>query len=162
MSYASDMLTEQLCEGWETYPDLKKFHDEVDQDSDFYHRRFNEDSPRLFSTQTDQLESIRVSDNKDVETQSIDSPESLEELLQVNKTSSKEAYYIFRQENSWGRFKATKRSFQKVLTCHAVFFPFLDSLHGFGLKTEEDHKIWDGHHTFVSDRLGEGNDDLQY
>ena len=58
------MLAEQLYGGWETYPDIKKSHCEMDQDPEFYPRRFNEDSPRLFSTQTDQLESIRVSDNK--------------------------------------------------------------------------------------------------
>ena len=57
---------------------------------------------------------------------------------------------IFTQEDSWGRFKATKESFQKVLARHAVFSPFLDCIHGFGFKTEEDHKIWDGYHASLS------------
>lgn len=39
-----------------------------------------------------------------------------------------------------------------MLACHTVFHPFLDCLHGFGFKTEEDYRIWDGFHVLISDR----------
>jgi hypothetical protein len=53
-------------------------------------------------------------------------------------------FSVIQQEDSWARFEITKDTCQKILSCHNVFLPFLDCLHSFGLKTEEDSRIWDG------------------
>jgi len=45
---------------WEAWPNRNEPHVPNDQDSDFYYRRFNEDSSRLFSTQSNFLELFRV------------------------------------------------------------------------------------------------------
>ena len=59
---------------------------------------------------------------------------------------------IIRQEYSWDRFKATREIIQGVLSLHEVFAPFLDCIHSFGFKTEEDDEAWYGHRSAISDR----------
>jgi hypothetical protein len=72
-----------------------------------------------------------------------------------HKRLSKLPSSVIRQEYSWGRFRATQELFQKILTYHDVFPPFIDAAHAFGFKTDEDDKVWDGFRASISDSVWE-------
>jgi hypothetical protein len=53
--------TDNPDRGWEIYPDVEPAYSSFDYDSGFYRHRFDEDAPRLFSRQADDLTSYFIS-----------------------------------------------------------------------------------------------------
>lgn len=57
---------------------------------------------------------------------------------------------LVQQESSWGRFCITQESFERILSFHRVFPPFLDFIYAYGVKFDEDNRFRDGHHEQIS------------
>lgn len=53
---------------------------------------------------------------------------------------------FFQQKSPRGRFQVTTETCRKIMHTHRVFPPFLDCIFGFGYRTEEDSRVWDGFH----------------
>jgi hypothetical protein len=49
------------------------------------------------------------------------------------------------QKSSWGRLGVSKNAFKMILASHRVFVPFLDVVHAYGSKTDEEQHNWKGH-----------------
>jgi hypothetical protein len=79
-------------------------------------------------------------------------------LQRIPAPSNFNVFSIIRQEYSWGRFQITLDTFQKLLIYEGVFPAFLDCVHAFGFKIDEDEKVWDGFRTYIpgSDQNYEG------
>jgi hypothetical protein len=53
------------------------------------------------------------------------------------------------QEFSWSNLRITHQTFQKIISHHSIFAPFLDVVLAYGSRTQEDEKCWDGCHSRV-------------
>ncbi|KAH7136338.1 hypothetical protein EDB81DRAFT_801965 [Dactylonectria macrodidyma] len=142
-------------------------------DLDFYYRRFINDSTRVFSSAEDHIEILTPP------RRGLAPPcekQDGEPVLANCKSYEDDAgphIYIIRQNNSWSKTCVKQETFEKIISRHDVFPPFLDALHSFGLKTDVDEKVWDGFHASVSrrscdrsdktaDSLGQGKLNLCY
>ena len=56
-----------------------------------------------------------------------------------------------------GRFQITKETCQMLMDFHKISIPFLDCVHAFGCKVEEDSRIWDGCYTFYDPNSDNGH-----
>lgn len=59
---------------------------------------------------------------------------------------------IFRQDYSWGRFRCTIQTFETIFCFNRVFSSFLQFVHAFGFKTNEDRHVRDGYCRHFSEK----------
>ena len=53
------------------------------------------------------------------------------------------------QDFSWGRFGISQDSFKQILSFNNVSSRFLDFVHSYGKKINEDEKFLDGHYRAI-------------
>jgi len=58
------MSINRFCAGWDTYPLNWALEELVDQDSDIYDRGLAEESSRLFANDVDNVDILRLSQNR--------------------------------------------------------------------------------------------------
>jgi hypothetical protein len=59
-------------------------------------------------------------------------------------------FSIIRQNHSLARANIKRESFEKLVSDHDIFAPFLNVVHSFGVKTDVDENVWDGFYAAVS------------
>ncbi|MCJ1347143.1 hypothetical protein MMC31_005364 [Peltigera leucophlebia] len=110
------------CETHECNPSPKSTgRERCYDDREEYSKRLNEDESRLFSRVNCKFEVI------------------LAQTVQSQNSS-------IRQDNSWGRFSISSKLFKRILAHLDVFPPFLDFVHAFGFKLNEDDENFGGYH----------------
>ena len=53
---------------------------------------------------------------------------------------------IIRQKYTWDSLSVTSDLMFKILSLNHVFLPFLDCIHAFGFRKNDDDEVWEGCH----------------
>jgi len=62
------------------------------------------------------------------------------------------------QHYTWDRLCISQEDLLQILSHHSVFMPFLDCVHSFGFKSNDDDESWEGYHKLC--RYSEPEDSL--
>ena len=62
---------------------------------------------------------------------------------------------IVSQEFSWSHLRVTRQAFLSILIHFRVFVPFLDLVHAFGRRTDENQRVCDSVYENISEAQGE-------
>ncbi|KAK4224632.1 hypothetical protein QBC38DRAFT_458077 [Podospora fimiseda] len=132
-------------------------------DPNFILTQLIQDSERLFREESDTSAQVvfqtRGDDNSNPEETTyngskeilIDGPESLASFLQENRSREHNVVFrgklsVLRQNHSWDKLLITREILVKILRAQKVFLPFLDCVHSFGFRLDEDTEVWEGLH----------------
>ncbi|KIV99997.1 hypothetical protein, variant [Verruconis gallopava] len=115
-----------------------------DCEIDYYHQNFLKEESRLFSTKTDEVETLYLPSGA---SESAGLQQRIGKWDQDNANDGGFFLHVIRQEYSWGRLLISPSSLQSLISHHHIFPQFYALIGGFGFKTSEDDKVWDGYHS---------------
>jgi Mg2+ and Co2+ transporter CorA len=117
------------------------------QSPEFYRQRLLTDSRRVFSDNEGNVhilswptEATEIDLSVDIE-----SSASLKSFLQGISTQRRHFVYAIRQKHTWDNLSITRDLLLSLLTLNDVFLPFLDCVHAFGFRMNDDDEVWEGY-----------------
>ncbi|KAF8856170.1 hypothetical protein BDZ45DRAFT_745737 [Acephala macrosclerotiorum] len=146
--------------GWEYSFEGPNHGSRIRHDFEPFLPGFTENAFRVFLPHFNTpLYSYRISCNAEFHENIITDAAVLKNALEKRKRSeSKAIFYFFQQESSRGRFQVTKETCRTIMLAHRVFPAFWDCIFGFGYRTEEESRVWDGFHASLMPNI----DSLSY
>ncbi|KAI1754172.1 hypothetical protein F4782DRAFT_45487 [Xylaria castorea] len=120
------------------------------KDREFYSQHLLEHDQRLFQSSQSSVELLswpRDTGDGSVFSQEIDSSASLTSSLEtLGDFDRRNFLYVIRQKCTWDNLRITRDLLLHILRLHQVFPHFLDCIHPFGFRMNDDNEVWEGCH----------------